>query len=57
MTSSLSNLVNDLAKGIHKIKCNTMKKKCKTSRIKYKDCNCFLKYTNFQEKLIEYKCL
>ena len=26
-------------------------------RIKYKDCKCFLEYTNFKDKLIEYKGL
>ena len=32
-------------------------KKCETCGIKYKDCNCFLKYTNFKDNSIEYKCL
>ena len=50
MASLLSNLVNTLAEGIHKIK-------CETNLFKYKDYDCFLKYTNFKEDLIEYKCL
>ena len=25
--------------------------------INYKDCDCFLEYTNFEDDLIEYKCL
>ena len=29
----------------------------KTSRIKYKYCDCFLEYTNFKEDLTEYKYL
>ena len=36
MASSLSNLVDNLAKGIHKIKC--------------KDCDCFLEYEKCQEQ-------
>ena len=38
MTSSLSNLVNNLCEGIHKIKykCNHDDKKCETHRIKCK---------------------
>ena len=32
-------------------------KKCETSGIKYKYCECFLEYTNFKDNLIEYKCL
>ena len=43
MTSSLSNLVNNLAEGIDKSKC--------------KDCNCFLEYEIFNENLIKCKCL
>ena len=42
-TSSLSNLVNNLAEGIHKIKC--------------KDCVCFLEYESVKDNLIKYKCL
>ena len=55
----LSNLVNNLAEGIHKIKCKYRHndKKMWTCRIKYKDCECFLEYGNFKDDLIEYKCL
>ena len=50
MVSSLSNLVNNLAEGIHKIKCiyRHGDKKCETCKIKYKDCGCFPEYTNFK---------
>ena len=43
MTSSLSNLVDNLQEGIHKTKC--------------KDCHCFLEYESFKDNLIKYKCL
>ena len=54
MASLLLNLVNNLAEGIHKIKCRYGydDKKCETWGIKYKDCNCFLEYTNLK---VEYK--
>ena len=44
MASLLSNLVNDLAEGIHRIKCKYEhdNKKCKACRVKYKDYECFL---------------
>ena len=32
-------------------------KKNEACRIKYKDCECFLEYTNFKDDLAEYKCL
>ena len=59
MASSLSNLVNNLSEGIHRIKCPCRydDKKCETCRIKYKYLDCFLEYTNFKDDLIEYKCL
>ena len=40
MASSLSNFINILAEGIHKIKCKYAhdNKKYETCRIKYKDC-------------------
>ena len=59
MASSLSNLVNNLAKGIHKIKCKCGydNKKCKICGIKYKDCECCLEYTRAKNDLIEYQCL
>ena len=43
MASSLSNLVDNLAEGVHKIK--------------YKDCNCFLEYENIKDNLVKHKCL
>ena len=55
MASSLSNLVNNLAEGIHKIKCKygPDNEKSKTCGIKYKDCACCLEYTNNKDKLVE----
>ena len=54
MTSSLSNLVNNFAEGVHRIKCKFRHndKKSGTCRIKYKYCNCFLEYKNFKDYLI-----
>ena len=43
MATSSSNLVDNLAEGINKIKC--------------KDCDCFLEYENVKDDLIKYKCL
>ena len=43
MASSLSNLVDNLAEGIHKITC--------------KDCGWFVIYENVKANLIKYKCL
>ena len=59
MARSLSNLFNDLAEGIHKIKCKHGhdKKKCKTCGIKYRDFECWLEYTNVKDDLIKYRCL
>ena len=59
MASSLSNLVNNLSEGIHRIKCKFGHddKKCETCGIKYEYSNCVLEYTNFKDDLIEYKCL
>ena len=59
MASSLSNLVNNLSEGIHRIKCKYGydDKKCETCGIKYKYCHSFLEYMNFKDDLIEYKCL
>ena len=55
MTSSLSNLVNNLSGGIHRIKCKFGQddKKCETCGIKYKSYDCFLEHTNFKDDLIE----
>ena len=49
MANSSSNLVNNLSEGLDRIKCKLGHdgKKCETCEIKYKYCNCFLKYTNF----------
>ena len=54
MTSSLSNLVNNFAEGVHRIKCKFIHNdnKSGTCRIKYKYCNCFLEYKNFKDYLI-----
>ena len=60
IVSSLSNLVNNVSEGIHKIKFKYEHddKKSETCRIKYKYCDCFHKfYTHFKDNLIEYKCL
>ena len=59
MASSLTNLVNNLSEGIHRIKCKFGHddEKCETCGIKYKYCDCFLKYTKFKDDLMEYKCL
>ena len=59
MASSLSNLINNLSEGIHKIKYTYRHddKKCETCRIKYKYCDCFLEYTSIKDDLVEYKCL
>ena len=43
MATSLSNLVDNFAKGIHKIKC--------------KDFDCFLEYELVKDNMIKYKCL
>ena len=54
MASSLSNLVNNLSEGIHRIKCKFGHggKKCEICGIKYEYCNCFLENTNFKDDLI-----
>ena len=48
---SLSNLVNNLSEGIHRINCKYRHdyKKCETCRINYKNCDCFFKYINFKD--------
>ena len=43
MATSLLNLVDNLAEGIHKIK--------------FKDCDCFLEYESVKDNLRKYKCL
>ena len=59
MENSLSNLINNLSKGVHRIKCKFGHddKTCETCGIKYKYCDCFLEYTNFKDNLMEHKCL
>ena len=59
MGSSLSSFINNLAKGIDKIKMKYKHdiKTCETCKIKYKYCKCFLEYTHFKDDLIEYNCL
>ena len=50
MASSLSNLVNNLAEGIHKIKYKYEhdNKKCQTCGTKCKGCECCLEYTSVE---------
>ena len=59
MATSLSNLVNNLSEGIHRIKCKFGRddKKCKICRIKYKYFKFFLEYSNFKDDLIKYQYL
>ena len=59
MAISLSNFVNDLSEGIHRIKCKFWHddKKCETCRVKYKYCDFIFEYINFKDDLMEYKCL
>ena len=57
MANLLSNLVDNLADRIHKIKYGHDNKKCEMCEIKYKDCGCYLQYTNIKVDLIEYTCL
>ena len=59
MASSLSNHVNNLADGIHKIRCTYRhdNKKYETWGVKYKDCKCCLEYAIVKNSVIEYKFL
>ena len=57
MGSSLLDLINNLTEGIHKIKCKNEHDNKNCEMRGYKACKCFLKYTNFKDDLIEYKCL
>ena len=43
MTSSLSNLADNLEEGVHKIRCN--------------DCGCFFEHEIVKDNLINHKCL
>ena len=56
MAISLSNLVDNIAEGIHKIKCTYEHedKKHQTCQTKYKGCESFLEYTSVIDDLIEY---
>ena len=56
MASSLSNLVNNLAEGIHKIKSKYEPdhKKYETCGIRYKDCDFCLEYIKFKDDLIKH---
>ena len=57
MASFLSNLINNLSEGIHRIKCKYgHEKRCETCKIEYHYCDCLLEYTNVKDDLIEYKC-
>ena len=51
MVNSLSNLVNNVSEGIHKIKgkYGNDDKKCETCRTKHKFCDWFLEYMNFRD--------
>ena len=53
MANPLSNLADNLAEGIHKIKYGHDNKKREMSEIKYKDCGCCLEYTNIKDDLTE----
>ena len=54
IASTLSDLVNNLSEGLHRIKCKLGldDKKCETCGIKYKYCNCFRECTHFKDDLI-----
>ena len=58
MAGSLTNLVNNISEGIHRIKCKFGHddKKCETCGIKHKHCDCFLEYKILKDDLIEYNC-
>ena len=55
----LSNFANNLAEGIHKIKCKYGHdvKKREICGIRYKKFECFLEYTKFKDNLIKWECL
>ena len=56
VSCSLSDLVENFSEGIHKIKCKYWHDN-KKSEIKYKDCECYLEYTNVKDELLIYRCL
>ena len=53
MASSLSDLVNNFAEGIHEIKgkYGHENKNCESCEINYKYCGCFFNYTDFKDDL------
>ena len=59
MAISLSNLLNNFAEGIHKVKSKYghENKKCETCGIKYKNPECFLECANSKDNLMKCKCL
>ena len=59
MANSLSNLLKNFAQGIYRIKFKYGhgNKKSRTCESKYKNCKCFLEYSNFKDNLIKYKGL
>ena len=59
MASSLSNLVDNLAKEIYKVKYKYQQdnKKCQTCEIKYRNRDSCLEYRNFKHDLVLRKCL
>ena len=56
VSCSLSDLVENFSEGILKIKCKYWHDN-KKSEIKYKDCECYLEYTNVKDELLIYRCL
>ena len=54
MATSLSNLVNTIAEGNHKVKCKygDNNEKCETCGIKYENCECYFEYTSVKDNLI-----
>ena len=57
MARPLSNLVDNLAEEIYKIKCKYGHDNLKCETFGYKYCECCLEYLNAKDDLIEYKCL
>ena len=59
MASLLSNLLNNLSKGIHRINCKFrhIGKNVKHVKLNTNIATIFIEYTNFKDDLIEYKCL
>ena len=58
MAYSLSNLINNLAEGFHKIKCkNEHDNNAKRLELHAKIATAFLNTPNVRDNLIEYKCM